>query len=37
MLLVHKQLMQQKGFYNVENATAQQIAQVQNKFNGQMQ
>lgn len=30
-------LMQQKGFYNVENATAQQIAQVQNKFNGQMQ
>lgn len=30
-------LMQQKGFYSVENATAQQIAQVQSKFNGQIQ
>lgn len=30
-------LMQQKGFYNVENATAQQIAQAQSKFNAQMQ
>ena len=30
-------LMQQKGFYNVENATAQQISQAQSKFNSQMQ
>lgn len=30
-------LMQQKGFYNVENATTQQIAQVQSKFSDQMQ
>lgn len=30
-------LMQQKGFYSVENATAQQIAQAQSKFNAQMQ
>ncbi|MBP2628724.1 MAG: Coat domain protein [Firmicutes bacterium] len=30
-------LMQQKGYYSVENATAQQMAQAQSKFNGQMQ
>ena len=30
-------LMQQKGFYSVENATAQQMSQVQSKFSGQMQ
>jgi len=30
-------LMQQKGFYNVENATAAQIAQAQSKFSAQMQ
>lgn len=30
-------LMQQKGFYNVQNATSQQISQVQSKFSGQMQ
>ena len=30
-------LMQQKGFYSVENATAQQIAQAQSKFSAQMQ
>ncbi|WP_378956578.1 spore coat protein [Pelosinus sp. sgz500959] len=30
-------LMQQKGFYSVENATAQQISQVQSKFSGQLQ
>ncbi len=30
-------LMQQKGFYNVEAATSQQMTQAQSKFNGQMQ
>jgi len=30
-------LMQQKGYYNVQNATAQQITQAQNKFSGQIQ
>lgn len=30
-------LMQQKGFYSIENATPQQITQVQSKFSGQMQ
>ncbi len=30
-------LMQQKGFYSLENATAQQMAQAQSKFSGQMQ
>lgn len=30
-------LMEQKGFYSAENATAQQIAQVQSKFSNQMQ
>ena len=30
-------LMQQKGFYNVENANAQQISQAQSKFSSQMQ
>lgn len=30
-------LMQQKGFYNVENASSQQISQAQSKFSGQMQ
>ncbi len=30
-------LMQQKGFYNVESATSQQMTQAQSKFNGQMQ
>lgn len=29
-------LMQQKGFYSVENATPQQIAQAQSKFSAQM-
>ena len=29
-------LMQQKGFYDIENATAQQISQVQSKFSGQI-
>lgn len=29
-------LMEQKGFYNVQNATPEQITQVQNKFSGQM-
>ena len=30
-------LMQQKGFYNVKNATPQDIAQAKNKFSGQQQ
>lgn len=30
-------LMQQKGFYSVENATAQQISQAQSRFSNQMQ
>ena len=30
-------LMAQKGFYNVQDATPEQITQAQNKFNGQMQ
>ena len=30
-------LMQQKGFYSVENATSQQLAQAQSKFSTQMQ
>jgi len=30
-------VMQQKGFYNVENASAQQISKAQSKFNNQMQ
>ncbi len=30
-------LMQQKGFYSVENATSQQIAQAQSRFSGQIQ
>jgi spore coat protein CotF len=30
-------LMQQKGFYSVENATTQQMAQAKSKFSGQMQ
>jgi len=30
-------LMEQKGFYNVQNATPEQLTQAQNKFNGQMQ
>lgn len=30
-------LMQQKGYYNVENATSQQMSQAQSKFSGQMQ
>jgi len=30
-------LMQQKGFYNVEDATSQQMTQAQSKFSGQMQ
>jgi len=29
--------MQQKGFYNVKNATPQDIAQAKNKFSGQAQ
>jgi spore coat protein CotF len=29
------ELMQQKGYYNVQNASAQQISQVQSKFNSQ--
>jgi spore coat protein CotF len=29
--------MQQKGYYNVRNASPQDISQVQNKFSGQMQ
>ena len=28
-------LMQQKGFYNVQNATTEQMTQAQSKFNGQ--
>ena len=30
-------VMQQKGYYNVESASAQQMAKAQNKFSGQMQ
>lgn len=30
-------VMQQKGFYNVENASAQQINKAQSKFSSQMQ
>lgn len=30
-------LMQQKGYYSVENATPEQMTQAQSKFNGQMQ
>lgn len=30
-------LMEQKGFYSVQNATAEQMNQVQNKFNNPMQ
>jgi len=30
------ELMQQKGFYNVEAATSQQMTQAQSKFSGQM-
>lgn len=30
-------LMEQKGFYNVQDATPEQMTQAQNKFNGQMQ
>jgi spore coat protein CotF len=30
-------VMQQKGFYNVENASAQQITKAQSKFSSQMQ
>jgi spore coat protein CotF len=29
-------LMQERGFYNVENATAQQMTKAQSKFNSQM-
>jgi spore coat protein CotF len=31
------ELMQQKGYYNVKNASAQEISQVKNKFSGQGQ
>lgn len=30
-------VMQQKGYYDVENASAQQMAKAQSKFSGQMQ
>ncbi|AIF49628.1 spore coat protein [Pelosinus sp. UFO1] len=30
-------VMQQKGYYNVESASAQQMAKAQSKFSGQMQ
>ena len=30
-------LMEQKGFYNVQDATPEQMTQAQNKFSGQMQ
>ena len=30
-------LMEQKGFYSVQNATAEQMTQAQSKFSGQMQ